>query len=115
MDYEEKRLEFSEWPDFKLTTPFGQVPILNHNSQDLCQSGPIVRFLARKFGLAGDGEAGAALADVAYEHCNDFYNEWRKARHLSYIYFSHWCFGLVDWLGYVRRSLYKSASLSVSE
>merc|ERR1712059_15364 len=51
--------------------------------EELFQSGSIVRFLARKVGLAGKDDLEFAQADIIYEHCGDLLtkmatNRWVK-------------------------------------
>ncbi|CAK8674281.1 hematopoietic prostaglandin D synthase-like [Clavelina lepadiformis] len=64
VEYEDKRFEESEWPEIQPTTPFGKVPVLYIDDKPpLAQSGAIVAYLGREFGL----DAGSPLAD-AYAH-----------------------------------------------
>ncbi|KAF9110920.1 hypothetical protein BGW39_004528, partial [Mortierella sp. 14UC] len=51
----------SDWPEYKTTTPFGVMPLLTETSADgktkiqIAESDAIERYLARKFGLFGNG------------------------------------------------------------
>ncbi|CAK8674280.1 unnamed protein product [Clavelina lepadiformis] len=64
IEFEDKRVEPSEWPEIKPTTPFGRVPVLYIDDKPpLAQSGAIAAYLGREFGL----DAGSSLAD-AYAH-----------------------------------------------
>merc|ERR1719151_333061 len=57
IDYEDFRVGFSDWPgDIKATTPFGQMPVLYWDGEELAQSMAIARFVARKVGLAGKSD-----------------------------------------------------------
>ena len=47
------------------------MPVLYVNGKPLAQSGSIVRYLAKKFGLAGSNDWEAALIDSVYEVTND--------------------------------------------
>merc|ERR1711982_178915 len=44
----------STWSTLKPTTPFGQLPILNWDGVEICQSMACARFIAREVGLAGN-------------------------------------------------------------
>ena len=53
LDFEDCRLPFNECPSKKPTTPFGGLPVLSWDGEEIAQQMAIVRFLARKVGLAG--------------------------------------------------------------
>ncbi|RUS84491.1 hypothetical protein EGW08_007730 [Elysia chlorotica] len=52
-EFEDKRIQFPDWPALKPNTPFGQLPILEVDGQVIGQSTAINNFLAREFGLYG--------------------------------------------------------------
>ena len=52
-DWTDHRMERAEWPAFKSTTPFGQVPCVEIDGKPLGQSYAIMRYLARQYGLTG--------------------------------------------------------------
>lgn len=52
--YEDVRVSFADWAALKPSTPFGQLPLLRLGGETYCQSGAIMRFLARRFGFYGD-------------------------------------------------------------
>eukprot|EP00088_Acartia_fossae_P039164 TRINITY_DN40766_c0_g2_i1.p1 TRINITY_DN40766_c0_g2~~TRINITY_DN40766_c0_g2_i1.p1 ORF type:complete len:245 (-),score=65.43 TRINITY_DN40766_c0_g2_i1:609-1283(-) len=79
-NFEESRINFEEWGPMKENTTFGQLPLINVDGVELAQSCTIVRYLARMYGLAGDGEVGFAHADMILEHVNDYIKEIMKAR-----------------------------------
>ena len=54
--YEDKRVEGAEWPKLKPNTPTGSLPVLEVDGKPLTGSGPIARFLAERFGLAGSND-----------------------------------------------------------
>ncbi|KAL7011735.1 hypothetical protein ACKWTF_014417 [Chironomus riparius] len=56
VEFEDNRIEWSNWHQIKGTTPLGQVPILEVDGQVLYQTIPICRFLGSKFNLLGDNE-----------------------------------------------------------
>ncbi|XP_070507914.1 glutathione S-transferase-like [Chironomus tepperi] len=56
VQFEDNRIEWSNWYQIKSTTPLGQVPILEVDGEVLYQTIPICRFLGAKFNLLGDNE-----------------------------------------------------------
>ncbi|CAG9810421.1 unnamed protein product [Chironomus riparius] len=56
VEFEDNRIEWSNWHQIKGTTPLGQVPILEVDGQVFYQTIPICRFLGSKFNLLGDNE-----------------------------------------------------------
>ncbi|VDO84943.1 unnamed protein product [Haemonchus placei] len=49
-DCEDVRVTFGDWPKLKEDMPFGQLPVLDIDGKQLCQSFAIVRYLAKQFG-----------------------------------------------------------------
>ncbi|CAG9837862.1 unnamed protein product [Diabrotica balteata] len=65
--FEDKRVEFGEWPKIKPTTPLGQLPVLEVDGKAIPQSTAICRYLASILKLDGkDAKENLAL-DVALE------------------------------------------------
>ncbi|KAG5668487.1 hypothetical protein PVAND_016426 [Polypedilum vanderplanki] len=56
INFEDVRIESSDWPKIKATMPMGQMPILECDGKRFFQSVAICRFLAKKVGLAGSNE-----------------------------------------------------------
>ncbi len=54
--YEDKRLTGEEWAQLKPTFQYGALPVLEVDGKQLAGSGPIARFLAERFGLAGSSD-----------------------------------------------------------
>lgn len=50
VDFKDTRIPFSQWPEIKLKTPLGQVPTVNIEGTDYCQSVALTIYAAR---LAG--------------------------------------------------------------
>ncbi len=69
--FEDKRIKSEEWATMKPTTPFGYLPTLEVDGELLAGSGPIVRFLGERLGLAGSNDIEnakiAAIKDVLDE------------------------------------------------
>nr|UOU03292.1 glutathione S-transferase sigma 3-1 [Brachionus rubens] len=81
--YEDIRMEQSEWPEYKKQAPFGQAPFLEiENGKKkivLSQSCAIARYLSRKFGLAGKGDEEQALVEMYGDQMSDLVNEMSKS------------------------------------
>jgi glutathione S-transferase len=71
VEYEDIRIEHSRWPELKPETPFGQLPVLEVDGVKICQSMAISRYLAAKFGFAGQTEFDRARVDMIVECLND--------------------------------------------
>jgi len=57
-----------DWNDeAKATMPLGQMPVLEVDGQKFCQQSAIARFLAKRFGLMGDGELQEFKVDMVVE------------------------------------------------
>ncbi|XP_045522898.1 glutathione S-transferase 2-like [Pieris brassicae] len=71
--FEDKRIPWEQWPEFKPKTPFGQMPMLQANGKTYSQTLAVARFLGRKYGLAGEN------LDEAFEidQNMDFFTEIR--------------------------------------
>lgn len=87
--YEDVRVNDEEWAKMKSSTPSGALPLLQVDGVTVPGSGPIARFLAERFGLAGSNDIEnlqlAALYDILCDLVSKitawFYekNEERKA------------------------------------
>ena len=55
--------------------PFAELPALEVDGQTIVQSLAIARFIAKKHGLAGNGDMEAAKADMIVDGCSDFINK----------------------------------------
>jgi len=66
------------WPALKPNTPFGQLPILNWDGEEICQSMACARFLAREVGLAGKTSLEQAQVDEVIDVIQDLVNTWVK-------------------------------------
>ncbi|CAJ0564184.1 unnamed protein product, partial [Mesorhabditis spiculigera] len=75
VEYEDKRITFEEWPALKSSTPFGQLPLLEVDGVIIAQSITIARFLARRFGYAGENDIDAAKVDGLADTFADYFTE----------------------------------------
>ncbi|CAJ0574724.1 unnamed protein product, partial [Mesorhabditis spiculigera] len=75
VDFEDDRVEVEDWPKVKPTTPFGQMPILEVEGKRIPQSKAIARYLARKFGFAGQTELEQAEVDAWGDQISDYIME----------------------------------------
>jgi len=81
IDYEDFRVGFSDWPgEIKATTPFGQMPVLYWDGEELAQSMAIARFVARKVGLAGNSDLEFCQADMIACHYEDIWTKLPKMK-----------------------------------
>ncbi|KAJ8675365.1 hypothetical protein QAD02_011151 [Eretmocerus hayati] len=70
-DYEDKRIEFEEWPQYKHKTPMEQVPILEIDGKVFHQTRAIGRYLARKFNLYSSDDLEAMEIDATIDDIDD--------------------------------------------
>ncbi|KAJ3663479.1 hypothetical protein Zmor_007737 [Zophobas morio] len=56
IEFEDVRIKSENWPQLKDKTPFGVLPILEHNGKVVGQSLAINRYLAKKVKLAGNND-----------------------------------------------------------
>ncbi|KAJ3663483.1 hypothetical protein Zmor_007741 [Zophobas morio] len=56
IEFEDARVQFEDWPQWKEKTPFGQFPLLEHNGKQINQSIAIARYLANLVKLAGNDD-----------------------------------------------------------
>ncbi|GMR45044.1 hypothetical protein PMAYCL1PPCAC_15239, partial [Pristionchus mayeri] len=71
----DNRIPFDHWPRIKEYTPFGQVPILCVDGEELPQSFAIARYLANQFGFAGKSAFESAWVDALADQHKDYLNE----------------------------------------
>merc|ERR1712168_176162 len=69
--FEDNRIPMSEWPKFKPTFVFQQLPVLEVDGHQISQSDAISRFLAIRHGLHGADEFENAHIDSAVAQMTD--------------------------------------------
>ena len=78
IDYEDFRISFADWPKHKADTPFGQIPLLYWDGEELAQSWAISKYIARKVGWVGKTNLEFAQADMVACHTEDlWYEKWK--------------------------------------
>jgi len=70
-DFEDNRIQFSEWPALKPKTPCGGLPLLNVDGTIIAQSVAIARYLARECKLDGKSSLEKAQADMIVDCVTD--------------------------------------------
>jgi glutathione S-transferase len=51
IDFDDERVEFSEWPALKASTPLGQLPVLTVDGKQYAQSTALLRYVGGRVGL----------------------------------------------------------------
>ena len=69
--YEDIRLTEEEWAAFKPKTPYGKIPVLDIDGKLLAGNGPIVRYIAEEYGLAGSSALENAEIASLYDLIED--------------------------------------------
>merc|ERR1712173_158739 len=73
-NYEDRRVSFEDMPSLKPSLPFGQLPVLEVDGVDICQSMAIARYLASECGIAGSSGLVKAQVDEVVDVVNDVQN-----------------------------------------
>ncbi|KJH52066.1 glutathione S-transferase protein [Dictyocaulus viviparus] len=75
VEYEDIRVPKEQWPEVKSQMPFGQMPVLEVDGQQIPQSLAIARYVARKYGFAGKTPFEEAIVDALADQYKDYYIE----------------------------------------
>lgn len=75
VEFEDVRVTKEQWPELKPRMPFGQMPVLEVDGEQIPQSLAITRYLARKYGFAGKTPYEEAIVDALADQYKDFYVE----------------------------------------
>jgi len=78
INFKDERISFDAWPGIKSSTPFGQLPVLVWDGEEIAQSMAITRFIARKVGLGGNTDLEFARADSIACHYEDVWTKLPK-------------------------------------
>ncbi|XP_013390342.1 uncharacterized protein LOC106158790 [Lingula anatina] len=70
-EFTDNRIEFSQWPALKPSTPWGTLPVLEVDGKVIGQSGAVAGYLARKLGLAGATNEEQALSTSVVQALTD--------------------------------------------
>ena len=71
VEYEDNRLTSEEWAEFKPQAPYGVMPVLEVDGKKVAGSVPIARYLAKRFGMAGEDDMAALILDGAVDAVKD--------------------------------------------
>ena len=71
VEYEDNRLSQEEWAEFKPKTPYGGMPVLDIDGKIFGGSSPILRYLAKQFGLDGEDDQANLILDGAVDTVQD--------------------------------------------
>nr|ASN63949.1 glutathione S-transferase sigma 3 [Spodoptera exigua] len=70
--FEDHRVAGKDWAEYKKTTLFGQLPMIEFDGKRYAQATSICRYLGKKYGLAGDTPEEALEIDQFVDLLNDF-------------------------------------------
>jgi len=65
--FEDVKVAPEQWPALKEKTPMGQLPVLEVDGKQICQSTAIARYIAREGGILGKNSLEMATADMLVE------------------------------------------------
>jgi len=71
--YDDIKISVEQWPAMKEKMPMGQMPVLDIDGKQLCQSTAIARYIAREHGLAGKNNWDMARADMLVDGIFDMW------------------------------------------
>ncbi|RUS84493.1 hypothetical protein EGW08_007732 [Elysia chlorotica] len=78
-EYEDHRIQVEDWSAVKPNTPFGQIPVLEVDGEEIGQSVAIANYLAREFGLYGKTNMESCQIDQVVCLIQDLINAFVKA------------------------------------
>ncbi|VDI23890.1 prostaglandin-H2 D-isomerase / glutathione transferase [Mytilus galloprovincialis] len=74
-EFDDERISGDKWTAFKPKTPYGQMPVLTVDNKTMInQTGAIIRYLAREFGLYGSNNMENTKCDIIIETVFDLYS-----------------------------------------
>ncbi|XP_018560946.1 glutathione S-transferase-like isoform X1 [Anoplophora glabripennis] len=81
IEFEDNRIQRANWSAFKPSTPFGQLPFLEHNGKIACQSMAICRYLAKQVKLVGKDDWEDLEIDATVDTITDL-----RLKHAQYAF-----------------------------
>lgn len=69
--FEDERIRIEDWPNVKGTTPFGQLPVLHVDGEEITQTNTINRYVGRLAGLYPENDLEAARCDEVMSAIED--------------------------------------------
>ena len=113
--YEDVRIPKEDWPKYKETMPFGQMPVLEvtegAHSFKLAQSAAISRYLGNKFGFVGKTVEENAILDSYADLMNDMLMGFITAHHETdpekkkELFTKYFTEGIIEFLKYFEKAL----------
>ncbi|XP_045166387.2 S-crystallin SL11-like [Mercenaria mercenaria] len=82
-EFEDRRIEFKDWPQEKTKAPLGQLPYIKLNDKEqttVGQSIPIARYFAREYKLYGSTNKEGLLIDEIVETAFELLNKGAEAK-----------------------------------
>ncbi|WP_299194436.1 glutathione S-transferase family protein [uncultured Amphritea sp.] len=70
-DFEDYRFQFSEFAEVRKGTPFGQVPVVELNGEQITQSNALCRYFGKQAGLYPEDDYQALLCDEVMDVVED--------------------------------------------
>ncbi|CAG5123147.1 unnamed protein product [Candidula unifasciata] len=80
VQFEDHRVEFTDWPALKPNTPEGTLPYLCIDDKEFGESLPLSRYVARKYNLAGKTDIDQLQADIILNHVDEIRGIVSRAR-----------------------------------
>jgi len=71
VEYTDERVQRDNWPAIKDSKPWGNMPVLEEDGKVISQSGAILRYLGKKYGMFGSNDFEAAKIDETIEAMGD--------------------------------------------
>lgn len=71
VEFEDVRLQRSDWLTLKPKAPFGSLPTLEIDGEVLAQSNALLTLIGRRHGLLPEGDLEAAKHEAVLQHCED--------------------------------------------
>ncbi|XP_066289584.1 glutathione S-transferase 1-like isoform X2 [Branchiostoma lanceolatum] len=103
LQYDDVRLTREQWKELKPKTPMGQLPILEVDGTEICQSKAIARLIAKEVGMAGKTPLEQARADMIADTvdelaapCQTFYTLADRNKALTWADVTFFAF--MDWV-----------------
>lgn len=78
-EFEDVRLARDKWPEFKPSTPFGQVPVVEIDGVTYAQTAALASYLAKEFNFYGNNNLEALKIDIVVNLSEDLIQAFAKS------------------------------------